>query len=263
MTDASSTDKDQLIAELKAAVAARDEFIAIAAHELRNPMTPMVGQVQRLLKIAQRDGAPPAIATGLEQLEKIVQHYVKRATTLLEISRISAGRLQLEPETFDMSALIERCVGHYRPLAARAGSALVVSIAPDIRIYQDKLAVEQIADNLLSNAVKYGDGGTVTLKLSREAGNIVLTVADQGIGISAEDQRRIFDRFEQAIGQRSHGGFGIGLWIVRQLVEAMEGTITVESRLSEGSTFIVRLPSQADPLVGNGMAAGRTAGGAR
>ena len=106
----------------------------------------------------------------------------------------------------------------------------------------DQLAVEQIADNLLSNAIKYGAGEPVEVSLLRRGAKAQLTVRDHGIGISEEDQARIFDAFERAVTRREQGGFGIGLWVVRQLVDTMHGEIHVASRRAEGSTFTVILP---------------------
>lgn len=238
-------DRDDLIDELRAAVAARDDFIAVAAHELRNPMTPIVGQVELLLTRARREGASAATIAGLERLEISVSHYVRRATALLEISRVNAGRLVLEPVAFDMAAFVGEITGNYEMLAARAGSVLRCDARGPATGVWDQLATEQIIDNLLSNAIRYGDGKPILVTLVADDAGVTLSVADTGVGIAADDQARIFDRFEQAIGsRRKSGGFGIGLWLIRELTEAMDGKIQVVSTVSEGATFTVWLPRQ-------------------
>lgn len=240
----SSSEVDRaLIEELRAAVTARDNFIAVAAHELRNPMTPIVGQVELLLRRARLEGASAATINGLERLEISVSHYVRRATALLEISRVNAGRLILQPTTFDMAKFVVEITANYEILAARAGSVLHCDVNEPIIGIWDQLATEQIIDNLLSNAIRYGDGKPITIALVAEGAGVTLSVADSGIGISADDLTRIFDRFEQAVRTgRKSGGFGIGLWLARELTEAMGGSIDVASAETEGSTFRVWLP---------------------
>lgn len=221
---------------------ARDDFIAIAAHELRNPMTPIAGEVELLLMAARRDKAPPTVVTRLERLDSAVRHYIRRATTLLNTSRASTGRICLEPAIINLSEVVEETVSSYRLTAARAGCALTLHAEQDVVGTWDPLAVEEILDNLLSNAVKFGAGKPIDVWLGADDEEARLVVRDRGIGISAEDRARIFGRFEQAVGQRRHGGFGIGLWLVARLVEAMGGCIAIDSRPGEGAAFTVCLP---------------------
>ena len=236
---------DAIIAELRAAVAARDNFIAVAAHELRNPMTPIVGQVELLLARARREGASAATITGLERLELSVGHYVRRATALLEISRLNAGQMRLEPTTFDMAPFVAETTRNYDMLAARAGSVLRCDAKGPVVGVWDRLSTEQIIDNLVSNAIRYGDGKPIQVELVADEAGVTLRVVDTGVGIAPDDQNRIFERFEQAIGSRQKsGGFGIGLWLVRELTEAMGGKIDVVSAKDEGSTFTVWLPRE-------------------
>lgn len=232
------------IAELREAVRARDEFIAIAAHELRNPMTPMLGWIERLLIAARRPetGCPALIVAGLERLGDVVERYLQRVDTLLDVARITSGRRPLEPVSVDLSELVSRATREVAPLAARAGCALRVAVQDDVVGIWDRLALEQIIDNLLSNAFKYGAGKPIEVALAAAEGSARLTVRDYGIGISAEDQTRIFGRFERAVTQRTHGGYGIGLWVAHQLVTAMSGGIEVDSVPNQGSTFSLVLP---------------------
>lgn len=233
------------MAELRAAVRARDDFIAIAAHELRNPMTPIAGQVQLVLAAARRTGAAPAVLAGLERLELAVRHYVRRATTLLDVSRATSGQLRLEPAPLDLSALVRETAEGHAVLAERARCALEVDVEDGVTGAWDRLAVEQVLDNLLTNALKFGAGRPVTVSLAADEASATVTVRDRGVGIPEADLDRVFGRFEQAVGQRRHGGFGIGLWLVHRLVGAMGGAVSVESRPGEGAAFVVRLPRDA------------------
>jgi signal transduction histidine kinase len=234
----------RLVAELTRAVHARDEFLAIAAHELRNPMTPILGYVEHILAVGRRPeiDCPETIVVALERLANQITEYIKRATTLLDISRITAGKLRAELSLVDLSEMMRQAVHRHRAGAERSGCRLEPSIEGEVSGLLDQLAVEQIADNLLSNALKYGAGEPIEVSLVRHGTEARLTVRDHGIGISEEDQARIFDAFERAVTRREQGGFGIGLWVVRQLVDAMHGEVHVTSRPAEGSTFTVILP---------------------
>lgn len=240
----------QEIAELRDAVRARDEFISSAAHELRNPMTPLLMQVQSLrddLRALQGQ-LPERVLRGAERLDTIVGQYVRRATTLLDISRLTSGAFCPESVPTDVSALLADVAMRMAPVAERAQCAIHLHLEPGVNGTLDPLAVEQIADNLLSNAVKYGAGKPVSIGLRRRGDLLEFTVSDQGIGISMEDQKRIFDRFERAVSRRESGGFGVGLWIVGRLVELLGGSLKVDSHAGQGSTFSVRLPLQPAPI---------------
>jgi signal transduction histidine kinase len=241
-TPSPDSDQEQLIEELRAAIAARDEFIAIAAHELRNPMTPIVGQVQLLLSRARREQVSQQLLQGLEMLETAVDHYVQRATTLLEITRLNADQIRLQPSTFDLCELVLDCTHKYEQLATRAGSTLHCDLSAAVVGTWDRLATEQILDNLVSNAIRYGDGKPVTIELESDPGWVRVRVIDRGIGVPPADRERIFQRFQQASGMARSGGFGIGLWVASNLARAQGGELAVESETGAGSTFMVRLP---------------------
>jgi two-component system, OmpR family, sensor kinase len=243
MTDASQEgDQDRLIEELRREIAARDEFIAVAAHELRNPMTPIVALVQLLVTRARREEASPALLSGLQTLESAVDHYVRRATTLLEITRVNAGDLRLSPSTFDMCEVVQECSRKYQLLAERARTPLECRAKGPVIGTWDRLAIEQILDNLVSNAIRYGDGKPVKVELEGSEHEVVLRVVDCGIGIQATDRERIFERFERAAGSKRDGGFGIGLWLTHKLVQAQAGVLELHSEVGTGSTFTVHLP---------------------
>jgi signal transduction histidine kinase len=237
-------DKDRLIAELREAVRARDEFVAIAAHELRNPMTPILMQVSGLLAAAKdpRRCRPELIGPRMEVLELAVRDFVRRSTALLDVSRIAAGNLRLEFTEADFSRLVQGVVARAGIAARMARCSLEPDIQEGIVGSWDRLALEQVAENLLSNSIKFGAGRPVSVILRSDGRSAELTVRDRGIGISEEDRARIFQRFERAVARREHGGFGIGLWLAHQLTVAMGGAIAVESTLGEGATFTVTLP---------------------
>ena len=235
---------ERRIAELQDAVAARDAFLAVAAHELRNPMTPILAQTQRLKRVAETgSGSGRELAVGLGRLEQLIEHYIRRATVLLDVSRMTVGKLSLTPESFDLAALVREMAEIMKPAARHVGSSMTIDAPDRLQVRLDRLAVEQILDNLVSNAVKYGRGRPIHLRLRPEPDGAVVEVRDQGIGISPSDQSRIFGRFERAVNSGSTaGGFGVGLWVVGQLAEAMGARIEVRSTPGEGTTFVLRLP---------------------
>ncbi len=230
--------------ELHQAVRARDDFIAIAAHELRNPMTPILGIAELALSAAQASGGtcPPRIVALLERMQIAVQAFVKRATGLLDVSRITTGNLKLEPTATSLSEITLSVVQRYEATAARGRSMFDFDIAADVAGQFDRLAVEQVIENLLLNALKFGMGKPVTLRLRLEGQSARLDVQDQGSGMTLDQQKHIFERFEQVMTRHRGGGFGIGLWVANRLVAAMDGKMSVLSTLGAGSTFTVILP---------------------
>jgi two-component system, OmpR family, sensor kinase len=232
------------LAELEAEIRARDEFLAVAAHELRNPMTPIAAWVELLSNLSRREAGriPPEILRGLERLEYLVDAYIRRATTLLDVARISSQDLQLSFTHVDLSSQVRNSVAAITPAAHNARSCISLEIQENLVGDLDQTAVEQIIENLLSNAVRYGAGGPIEVTLVRSVNAARLSIRDHGIGISEYDQVRIFEKFQRAATSRSDGGFGVGLWITRQLVLAMRGEISVTSALGLGSTFTVVLP---------------------
>jgi two-component system, OmpR family, sensor kinase len=248
-SDMSTTSIESLreeITALREAVRARDDFISIAAHELRNPMTPLVGQINLLRKNARNAGAavPERILHGIERLDLIVRRYIRRTTTLLDISRLTSGRFHLDLAMVEVSTVVSDVAADFAVHAAAAGSVLSLFIEKDIVGLLDRTAVEEIAENLISNAIKYGSGEPIDVTLQRDDGYFCLRVRDRGLGISAKDQGRILERFERLMTGRPTVGFGLGLWVVGQLTESMGGTIAVASNPGHGSTFKVRLPLQ-------------------
>lgn len=231
-------------AELTEAVAARDTFIAVAAHELRNPMTPMMGQIDLLLN-GLRAGrySPEQVEQRLERVRLAMNQYLKRAASLLDVSRITTGKFRLEPSPFDLSELVREIVETFAAVARHGRTPIDVNAPANLPVIWDRLAMEQIIDNLVSNAIKYGAHRPVDIGLEERGDTVCIRVRDHGPGISVDDRARIFGRFERAVGSdERRSGFGVGLWVVGQLVDAMGGTIRVDDAESGGSVFTLTLP---------------------
>lgn len=237
-------DLQRQVAELSEAVAARDTFIAIAAHELRNPMTPILGQIDLLLAAIRAGRCPPEqIEARLEGLQQAIHRYLSRANVLLNVSRITSGKLRLEPAPLDLARLLRETAAAFAETARQRGIPITVTVPDCLSGTWDRLALEQIIDNLLSNALKYGGRTPITLSAASCGDDVRLQVRDHGSGIPAADRARILQRFERAVGQAAQGsGFGIGLWVVGQLVDAMGGTVAVDTAGGGGALFTVILP---------------------
>jgi signal transduction histidine kinase len=226
------------------AIRVRDDFLSIASHELKTPLTSLKLQAQGLLMLPPTS-LNPADAARVRQTLEVVERQVARLDkligNLLDVSRIAAGRLVLDPAETDLSALVHEVAHQFEPQLLRCNCKLEARIDTSVVGWWDAPRIDQVVTNLLSNAIKYGGGKPIELVVERTADGARLTVRDHGIGISLEDQRRIFGRFERAA-SLSYGGLGLGLFISSQIVRAHGGTITVESTPDVGSVFIVELP---------------------
>jgi len=207
-------------------------------------MTPIAGRVELLLNLAHRepDRIPVEMINGLERLQYLVDAYIRRATTFLDISRISSQSLQLSFANVNLSSLVRNSVLAMSPVAESAGCQVSLDVQDGVTGTLDQTAVEQIVENILSNAIRYGAGHPIQVELASDLSTACLRVRDRGIGISEVEQARIFGRFQRATGNNTEGGFGVGLWITKQLVLAMGGDISVTSEVGIGSIFTVSLP---------------------
>jgi signal transduction histidine kinase len=233
-------------AELDDAVRARDAFISIASHELKTPISALqlhIGRLVRASRLGRRELLEPErVVPQLERIDRDVDRLAVQIDGLLDVSRITAGRLELELEDVDLAEIVRTCAGRFVDERAASRSELRVRLAGPIVGRWDRLRLEQIVSNLLSNAVKYGAGKPIDVEATATKDTATVRVHDRGIGIAPEDQARVFQRFERLVSPRQYGGFGLGLWIVRQIAQALGGTIHVQSELGEGSTFVVELP---------------------
>jgi signal transduction histidine kinase len=232
--------------QLREAINIRDEFLAIASHELRTPLTTLCLQVDRLAHIATslNDTVVPAnqVLSKAEVIGKQVDRLSALIDSLLDVSRAVAGRWLIEPQETNFRTVVDDVVARFKEAAHRVGSKLVVSGQRSCVGYWDRERLDQILGNLLSNAVKYGAGKPIEVRLESTGDEAVLTVTDHGIGIALAEQARIFEKFERAVSPRHFGGLGLGLWISKQIVAAMNGSISVQSTPGEGSVFTVSLP---------------------
>ncbi|HZR23779.1 MAG TPA: ATP-binding protein [Vicinamibacterales bacterium] len=235
------TDRKQAADDLAAALATRDDFIAAASHELRNPLNALQLQLVGLRRAAQRDPgslASSAMSARFERTEEQVVRLIRLVDTLLDVSRIKAGRLDLEYDAIDLVDVARQVVQQFES----TGASIRLSCPDAIVGRWDRMRLEQVLLNLISNAVKYGDGQPVDIQLSLADGQARIDVADRGVGIPREMIPRLFARFERLTPDRRRGGFGLGLWITRQIVNAFGGWIDVQSVVGQGSTFTVVLP---------------------
>lgn len=247
---AAAIDTARLYRRAQEAIRVRDEFLSIASHELKTPLTSLALQADSLRAAAARGRVPEPIAQKAEVIRRNVDRLTRLITNLLDISRIGAGRLELELEELDLSELVREVVVRFEEELERAGCEVRLDAqAPAVGRW-DRLRLEQVVTNLIANAVKYGPGKPVEVTVRTEGERTLLQVRDHGIGIPREAQRRIFERFERAVSDRHYGGFGLGLWIVRLIVDALGGTIAVVSEPGQGAIFTVELgrtPSAIGP----------------
>jgi len=234
----------------EAASRAKDEFLAMLGHELRNPLSPILTALQ-LMK--RRDG----IGTERERMiiERQATNLTRLVEDLLDVSRITLGKLELDKASIEMAAVITAALEMCGPLFAQKRHTLSVDVPPTgLAVIGDATRLGQIVSNLLTNAAKYTPpDGSVTIVAAREQDEVVVRIRDTGIGIAPDALRRIFDLFaqERTARERAEGGLGLGLTIVQRLVEAHDGTIEAHSDgVGAGSEFVLRLPVSTGPLGG-------------
>jgi signal transduction histidine kinase/integral membrane sensor domain MASE1/ActR/RegA family two-component response regulator len=232
----------------------KDEFLAVLAHELRNPLAPISNAVH-ILGLAGEDGV--AVERARQMMERQIPHLVRLVDDLLDVSRITRGKIELRRSPVELATVVDRAVEASRPLIAAGGHDLVVTVPREpVTLDADPTRLAQVIANLLNNAAKYTKPrGSIRLTAEREEGEAVIRVRDTGIGIPADMLSRVFDMFIQVDSSldRSHGGLGIGLTLVKQLVELHGGSVAAASEgLGRGSEFVVRLPVVPETASGPG-----------
>jgi PAS domain S-box-containing protein len=234
----------QLYRQAQDEVKERDEFLSVASHELRTPVTALQLQLQMLNRVAQRAGAslPRVLMDKMEALERQTRRITLLVNELLDVSRMRLGRLELKREEMDLAEVAREALASLRDELERSGSRIAFRADRPALGRWDRLRIEQVLTNLLVNAVKFGEGRPIAVAVDVDGGRVRLTVADQGIGIAAEHQERVFGRFERAVPAQHFGGLGLGLYIAREIVEAHGGNIQLASAPGAGSTFTVDLP---------------------
>jgi signal transduction histidine kinase len=234
-------DNARLFQKAQDAVRSRDEFLSVAAHELHTPITSLHLMVQALQR-----GSVPTTEDTIRQTfllaDRQVRKLIKLIDELLDVSRIEAHRFPIELEPVDLAALARDVATRFEEDAARAGSTIVVQANEPATGHWDPMRLEQVVANLLSNAIKFGAGKPIVLDVSATSRAARLAVRDQGIGVPPERSARIFERFERGVSSRQYGGLGLGLYIVRTIVEGMGGWVACEANPDGGTTFQVVLP---------------------
>lgn len=238
---ASAIDSSRLYRAAQSAVRVRDDFLSIASHELRTPITALRLQAQLLGRAVRKD-ADPKSAELLERLERQSVRVSRLIDNLLDISRIANGKLELVHEDVDLTELAREVVQRAQVMGNASGVTLTLNEHGAVVGSWDRLRLEQVVTNLVTNAIKYGNGKPVDVTVRGDDDTASVSVRDRGIGIERAAIDRIFGRFERAVTTRQYAGLGLGLYITRQIVDAHGGTITVDSTPGEGSTFTVTLP---------------------
>jgi signal transduction histidine kinase len=234
-----------LLEELRRAVHVRDEFLSVASHELRTPITTLILQLDDLPRLLEQKGAlDDDTGRRLRTIRRQVDRLTALVTALVDVSRITSGKLQLSKEHADLVEIVRSVAERFGDDAQRSGSSLRFADHEPIWGEFDVSRVDQVATNLLSNAIRYGLGKPIAVGVEGNGAHCRFWVADQGIGIPPEHQARIFQQFERAAPTTNYSGLGLGLWISRQLVDAMGGKISVRSALDAGSVFTVEIPHQ-------------------
>jgi PAS domain S-box-containing protein len=233
--------------EARTAVQTRDNFLSIASHELRTPLSGLTVLMSSLVRAADQGRlaqlGPEALKERLVKAERQTRQLSRLIDRLLDVSRLSTRDLRLEREPADLTEIARDVIFRYEDAAAEGGSRIELKAHGPTLGYWDRSRLDQVVTNLVGNAVKYGAGSPITVFLSAGSGQVRLTVRDAGPGIPPEHQERIFGQFERATPSENLPGMGLGLWLVRRIVTAHGGAVTVDSILGQGATFQVVLPT--------------------
>ena len=239
------TERQKLEAELRSAIEARDDFLSVASHELGTPLTALRLHVEQLQRALGHNGAenakPSAIETRVGLVAAEVQRLGQLVATLLDTTRLAVGAWKLTPERMELAPLIEQVVRDLAPVAEAAKCHVTLRRGPISTGTWDRMRLEQAFGNILGNAFKFGAGEPVEVTLEKQGSTATVRIRDHGIGLQADEQEIIFERLVRAKRTRGYGGLGLGLWIARQSVEAMGGTIRVESAPDDGAAFEIVL----------------------
>lgn len=239
LTDIDDQKRAQL--ELTKAVDVRDEFLSIASHELKTPLT----SIKLLLdmqekRLSQSHSEIELKATRMSN--KQVDRITRLINDMLDVSRLTSGKMAFHPEECSLNEIVTEV--HYRlhPQSEAANCKVTLNLCEEVHGYWDRFRLEQVVTNLFINAIKYGQGSPITIILKKEKYHAVLSVKDEGVGILPEDKLRIFGQFERAANKNEFSGLGLGLYICQQIIELHKGSIRVESEPGKGANFIVELP---------------------
>jgi signal transduction histidine kinase len=235
--------RNLLIAQVEA-TKIRDEFISIASHELKTPLTSLKLQTQMTKKVISRSESlpPERMQKQLDYTINQIDRLNKLVDDMLDVSRINTGKLKLQKSNLNLSMLVEDLIERFMPQFEAVNCQIESFLTPGVMGHWDSYKLEQVLNNLFSNAIRYSPGKTIHVGLIKLNDRAVLNVKDEGMGIDLNNLERIFERFERATSTSSGLGLGLGLYITRQILELHNATIRVESEIGQGSNFIIELP---------------------
>ena len=231
--------------QAQTAVQMREDFLSMASHEFKTPLTGLQLQVNNMQRVLAKSGPLDLqkIAWWVDNIDKQVGRLTDLVAGLIDASQVGAARLRPESEEVDLAEVV-RCVAErFRSELVGKGYTLSLDVAGPIMGPWDRSKLEEIVTKFLGNAIKYGAGKPIAISVRRAEAEVTIEVSDQGIGMSTPDQKRVFKRFSRVASSQHYAGFGLGLWIARVLVEAMSGRVEVQSALGMGSSFRAFLPS--------------------
>jgi signal transduction histidine kinase len=250
-----ATDQERLklVEDLKRAIEVRDEFLAIASHELKTPITSLRLQAQLLERTLEKKGPDEDYQKQVSRFASMSLRQLERLNRLVEdmlgMTRMMSQRLTIQRSEMDLQSSVKQVLDRFSEQIRQSGSQVTLSAGEGVSGCWDRGRIEQVIENILSNALKYGAGKPVEIEICRKGHVARLVIRDHGIGVAREDQQRIFSRFERAVSFVNISGLGLGLYIVSQIVQAHGGTVVVESEYGRGSAFIVDIPLQPGDCV--------------
>lgn len=235
--------------QLKNALRSRDEFLMMASHELKTPITPLTLQMQTFIDLFENGTAstidPEKLLRMLHTSQGQVERLARLIHDLVDVTKVSANKMEISCRKMNLCKLIEKVLVDFDGEIKKSGSSIECEIPFDLEGHWDSFRLEQVIVNLLSNALKYGNAKPIHIGASQCDGKVQLCVRDNGLGIKPEDHYRIFRRFERAVSGNSFSGLGLGLYISKQIVALHKGRIWVDSEEGKGSSFFVELPASS------------------
>ena len=228
------------------AIRARDEFLSIASHELKTPLTTIILRIQStldsILNQSLANFSGEKLVNSLTIAQEQTRRLQKLIKDLLNFSLISRGKLDLELKTGDLTKIVKSTLDRFEDHLKLAGCTLNFKTNGEITGSWDQIRLEQAISNLLTNAIKYGEGAPIEVEVKKVNSSAKVSVSDSGIGIDKGKQKMIFERFKRGVDNGQYQGLGVGLFIVKQIAEAHGGTVSLKSKLGDGSKFTIELP---------------------
>lgn len=239
-------------ADLEQAVRMRDDFMSIVAHEVRTPLNGLILETQLRKMHLARDNASAFTLDKMHAMvdrdERQIKSLIRLIEDMLDVSRIRTGKLSIRPSRFDLVQLVSNLLQNFAQQIEAAETEVSLTVFGPVEGYWDEFRIEQVVSNLLTNALRYGGRSPIQVRVYREGDEARIEVQDHGIGISKENQKRIFQQFERVSAKTVVAGLGLGLFISEQIVAAHGGSIVVESEINEGALFRVCLPIQENGI---------------